>query len=333
MLINPAVIALIAASFLVGVFTLYACGVGLRIIWQWDLDSAGEDQLQLERKTYLVSSILSHVMAIELVSLFLFIAVVNQLHTFFTGAMCAAGVLNVNPYGHLTLAARTASFLCCGVWLVVNHVDGRAHDFPLIRFKYVCLLGIGLLLVVEGILQVRFLAGLDPQILTSCCGTIFGEGSRGVAAGVAHLPASVAAGNFYFAMLLTLAAGAWFTRTGQHDWLYGLLSVAVFPLSLGALISLFCLYVYEMPTHHCPFCMLQKEYHFVGYFLYAFLLVGAIAGASIGVIGRFRTRVSLAGMIPQIQKRLCWVSMLGYGLFTLRVTYPIVFSEFSLTGY
>ena len=66
MLINPAVIALIAASFLVGVFTLYACGVGLRIIWQWDLDSAGEDQLQLERKTYLVSSILSHVLVIEL---------------------------------------------------------------------------------------------------------------------------------------------------------------------------------------------------------------------------------------------------------------------------
>jgi hypothetical protein len=99
-----------------------------------------------------------------------------------------------------------------------------------------------------------------------------------VAAGVAHLPAPVAAGNFYFAMCLTLVAGAWFTRTGQHDWLYGLLSVAVFPLSLAALISLFCLYVYEMPTHHCPFCMLQKEYHFVGYFLYAFLLVGAIAG-------------------------------------------------------
>jgi len=241
--------------------------------------------------------------------------------------------LNVNPYGHLTLAARTASFLCCGVWLVINHVDGRACDFPLIRFKYLCLLGIGFLLVAEGILQVRFLAGLDPQILTSCCGTIFGEGSRGVAAGVAHLPAPVAAGNFYIAMGLTLTAGAWFTRTGRQDWLYGLLSVAVFPLSLAALISFFCLYVYELPTHHCPFCMLQKEYHFVGYLLYGFLLVGAIAGASIGVIGRFRTRVSLAGMIPQIQKRLCWVSMLGYGLFTLRVTYPIVFSEFTLTGY
>ena len=333
MLMNPSVIALIAASLLVVGFTLYACGLGVRILWQWNLDSAGEGQLRLERKTYLVSSILSHVLAIELVSLFLFIAVVNQLHTFFTGAMCAAGVLNANPYGYLTLAVRTASFLCCGVWLVVNHVDTRACDYPLIRFKYACLLGIGLLLVVEGVLQVMFLTGLDPQILTSCCGTIFGEGSRGVAAGMAHLPGPAAAGYFYLGMGLTLGAGAWFTRTGRHDWLYGLLSVAVFPLSLAALISFFCLYVYELPTHHCPFCMLQKEYHFVGYFLYAFLLVGAIAGASIGIIGRFRKNVSLAGLVPQIQKRLCWASLLGYGLFTLRVTYPIVFSDFKLTGY
>ena len=333
MLLNPAVIALIAASVLVGAFTLYACGVGLQVLWQWNLDSAGEKQLQLERKTYLVSSILSHVLAIELVSLFLFIAVVNHLHTFFTGAMCAAGVLNVNPFGHLTLAARTASFLCCGIWLVINHVDAHACDYPLIRFKYAFLLVIGLLLVAEGVLQVMFLASLDPQVLTSCCGIIFGEGSRGVAAGMAHLPAAAAAGNFYFAMGLTLAAGAWFARTGRHDWLYGLLSVAVLPLSLVALISYFCLYVYELPTHHCPFCMLQKEYHFVGYFLYGFLLVGAIAGASIGIIGRFRKKVTLAGLIPQIQKRLCWASLLGYGLFTLRVTYPIVFFDFKLTGY
>ena len=333
MLMNPAAIALIAASLLVGAFTLYACGVGLRILRQWDLDSAGEKQLQLERKTYLVSSILNHVLAIELVSLFLFIAVVNHLHTFFTGAMCAAGVLNANPYGYLTLAARTASFLCCGVWLVINQVDVRTWDYPLIRFKYAFLLVIGLLIVSEGVLQVKFLAGLDPQILTSCCGVIFGEEGRGVAAGVAHLSAPAAAGNFYLGMGLTLAAGAWFARTGRQGWLYGLLSVAVFPLSLAALISFFCLYVYELPTHHCPFCMLQQEYHFIGYLLYGFLLVGVIAGASIGIIGRFREKVSPAGLVTQIQKRLCWASLLGYGLFTLRVTYPIVFSDFKLTGY
>ena len=69
------------------------------------------------------------------------------------------------------------------------------------------------------------------------------------------------------------------------------------------------------------------------HFLYLFLLVGAIAGAGAGILGRFRQKVSLAALIPPIQKRLCAVSVLGYGLFTLRVTYPVVFSDFRLTGY
>jgi len=333
MFISPAVIALLTASLLVAAFTLYASWVGVQIILQWDIDSPGEKQLQLERKTYLVSSILSHVLIIELVSLFLFIAVVNHLHAFFTGAMCAAGVLNVNPFGHMTLAVKTATFFACGVWLVVNHVDSLGHDYPLIRFKYALLLGICLMLGAEGMLQTRFLLSLDPQIITSCCGTLFAEGAGWIAADMAHLPAMAAAKNFYAGMLLTLAAGVYFGLTGRYAWLFALLSIALFPLALGALVSYFCLYVYELPTHHCPFCMLQKEYGFVGYFLYAFLLLGAIAGASVGIIGRFQKKVSLAGIIPRIQKRLCLTALLGYVLFTLRVTYAVLFSNFKLTGY
>jgi len=182
-------------------------------------------------------------------------------------------------------------------------------------------------------MQTRYLLSLDPQIITSCCGTLFNERILKVASGMTHLPVVTAAEIFYAGMLLTLAVGIRCVLTGRHDWLYGLLSVVVFPLSLAALISYFSLYVYEMPMHHCPFCMLQKEYHFVGYFLYLFLLVGAITGASAGIIGRFRKKASLAALIPKIQKRLCGVSVLGYGLFTLRVTYAIVFSDFKLTGY
>jgi len=287
MFFNPAIIALSAASLIVCAFTLYACAAGAHILWKWNLESADERQLHLERKTYLVSSILSHVLSIELVTLFMFIAIADHLHTFFTGAMCAAGVLNANPLGRATLLVRITSFLCCGIWLIVNKVDAQSCDFPLIRFKYAFLLVIGPLLATEAVLQILFLAGLDPQFLTSCCGVLFGSEGSNVVAGMAHLPPDLTAGAFYFGIALNLTAGIWFIRTGRYDWLYGLLSVAVFGLALLALIAYFCLFVYEAPSHHCPYCMLQKEYHFVGYFLYAFLLVGAIAGGSTGIIGRF----------------------------------------------
>jgi hypothetical protein len=39
--------------------------------------------------------------------------------------------------------------------------------------------------------------------------------------------------------------------------------------------------VYELPQHHCPFCLLQKDYYYIGYFMYTFLYLGtffAMAG-------------------------------------------------------
>lgn len=332
MLLDPASIALTAASLLVGTFTLYACGVGAHILLKWNPKSADEIQLQLERKTYLVSSILNHVLSVELITLFMFIAAADRLHQFFTGAMCAAGVLNANPLGEVTLMVRTASFLCCGIWLVVNKVDTQIWDFPLIRVKYAFLLFMGPLLIAEGTLQTMFLAGLDPQVLTSCCGVVFSTDSVSLKAEMAHLPPKLTAGCFYIGMGLTMIAGTRLLRTGRSGLLYSLLSIAVFILALLALMAYFCLYVYESPSHHCPYCMLQREYHFVGYFFYAALLLGVIAGASIGLIGRFRRKTALNGLIESIQKRLCRASMLGYSLFTLAVSIPVVFGDFKLAG-
>ena len=37
-------------------------------------------------------------------------------------------------------------------------------------------------------------------------------------------------------------------------------------------------YIYELPSHHCPFCYLQDDYYFIGYFLYATLFLGTFNG-------------------------------------------------------
>lgn len=332
MIVSPAAIALILGSVLLGAFTLYASGVGVRILFQWDKNSADERQLALETKTSLVSAILSYVTAIELVSLFMFVVVVDRLHPFFKGAMCAAGTLNVNAFGYTTLAVKICVFLLFGIWFIINYVDNQGHDYPLIRFKYCFLLVICLLLVTECIFQIRYFLALHPQIITSCCSVLFGKEAEGIASQMAHLPALTTGKIFYAAMGLTLSAGVYFRLTGRYDWLYGVLSVAIFPLSLTALISYFSLYFYELPTHHCPFCILQKEYKFAGYFLYALLFAGVVAGAGTGIISMFRGKVSLKEKIPQVQKRLCWISLLAYGLFSLWVTYPVVFSDFKLSG-
>ena len=96
MIFHPLVIALYVASVLTSFMVLYASCFGVQILRRWDLHSGSETQLGLERKTYLISTLLAYVFGSQLLSLFLYIFTADHLHALFVGAMCAAGSLYVN---------------------------------------------------------------------------------------------------------------------------------------------------------------------------------------------------------------------------------------------
>ena len=100
MILNPAIIALITSSLLIVAYAIYASAVGYQIIRWWDIQSGSERQLNLERKTYLISTVMVYMFGFGLFSLLLFIYTADHVHDFFIGAMCAAGSLNVNKFGY-----------------------------------------------------------------------------------------------------------------------------------------------------------------------------------------------------------------------------------------
>ncbi|TFH31159.1 MAG: hypothetical protein E4G97_04665, partial [Deltaproteobacteria bacterium] len=263
MTLHPAVLALLVASLLIGGMVLYAGGYGAKILLRWDIGSGSERQLELERRTYLISTLLSVAFALQILSLFLFVFTADRLHGMFSGAMCAAGTLNVNGFGYPVLVLKIVTFLLAGLWLVVNHADTRGYDYPLIKPKYALLLLLGPLVLVEGYLQYRYFAGLHPEVITSCCGSLFGQGQKGIAGDLAALPAGPMEGAFFGGMAATMACGIRFRRTGRGGYLFSIASSATFAVALASMLSFICLYIYELPTHHCPFCILQKEYGYV----------------------------------------------------------------------
>ena len=109
---------------------LYASVFGAQILRRWDLRSGSELQLGLERKTYLISTLLAFVFSVELLSLFLFVFTADALRTFFVGAMCAAGTLHVNGFGYPALLLKIVNFVLAGTWLVLNAADIRGYDYP-----------------------------------------------------------------------------------------------------------------------------------------------------------------------------------------------------------
>ena len=333
MFLSPAIIALIVCALLVSGMVFLASMFGIQVIVGWDIRSTSQKQLGLERKTYLISTVLNYVMGCQLFSLFLFIAVADRIHDLFAGAMCAAGTLYVSPFGYATLVLKILSFILGGVWLIVNHVDHQGYDYPMIKFKYKFLAGIALLIMLETVLQLKYLAALDPEVITSCCGALFSEGARNIAADIAHLPVFETKIAFYAGMLFMLGAGVHFYRTHRHAVLFAGVSAGLFLVSLTAIISFVSVYFYELPTHHCPFCLLQAEYYHVGYALYFSLLSATIMGIGSGVLQPFKRAASLKNIIPAVQKRLCFGCMLAYTTFAVMATYPMIFSDFKLEGY
>ena len=330
MILHPAIVALVLVSLLMTGMSLYSSFFGIRIIRRWDLHSGSEGQLSLERRTYLISTLLSYLFVFQIGSLFLYIYTADSLHSLFVGAMCAAGSLFVDPYGYPTLLLKILNVILAGLWLIVNHADNRAYDYPLIRKKYALLLVLTPLIMAESILQMLYFTQMKADVITSCCGSLFSSDGNGVSSDIAGVPVKLAMAGFYLALALTLFLGIFYWLRGRLGALFAISSGLFFLVSCVSFVSFISLYFYELPTHHCPFCVLQREYGYIGYLLYAALLMGAVCGLGVGVLMPFRAVGSLSKILPLIQRRLAVTCLTADLLFAGTVISRMVGTDFTL---
>jgi hypothetical protein len=318
-ILNPAVIALVGGAVVGAVLVGGAAVQGTLILQGWDPASGSERQLELERRTPLVSTLLGYALLFQLLSVFLLVFAADALAPQFTGAMCAAGSLKADPNGYPALLLMLAAGVGAGLWLILDHADGLGHDQPLIRVKYGLLLLLAPLVVVAAIFQVAWFRGLHPEIITSCCGSLFSRTGRGLGAELAAVPPRLAGTLLFSTVGGAVAAAALYLRRGVGSWALAALSAAALPASLVAIIAFVSPWVYELPTHHCPFCLLQREYHGVGYLLYGTLFGGCVAGMGAGLLAPFRRIPSLVEALPVLQRRLAGTAAVLLGLFALLV--------------
>ena len=330
MIFHPLILSLLVASGLTSFLVLYASVFGVQILRRWDLKSGSELQLGLERKTYLISTLLAFIFSVELLSLLLFVFTADSLRTFFVGAMCAAGTLNVNGFGYPALLLKLANFVLAGTWLVLNMADIRGYDYPLTKKKYGFLLALTPLILAETFLQTAFFLKMKPDITTSCCGSLFSSSGTSTAADLASLPVPVMKAALGLSLLLTLAAGLYFLLKGRGGYLFAGLSGVNLVVSLLAVLSFISIYIYELPAHHCPFCILQGSYDFIGYPIYLAVLGGGICGLGVGVLNPFRKTASLAGVIPPLQRKLALAAVISLLVFAALVGCRLAISNLIL---
>lgn len=335
MMLHPGILALLLGSAASFVLIFYASILGLIILTRWDSSSSSEGQLLLERKTYLISTIVGMVLSFTLFSGLLFLYTIDDIHSLFIGAMCGTGSLNANPVGWLVLLCKGIIFFVASLWVLFNNLDQHCEDTPLVRYKYSALLGLTLLLGTDLVLQSYYFSGLHPDKITSCCGSLFGSGSTTVAGELTALPPGRSMWLFYTTaccFLLTI-----FLCLFHHSRFLRILllieSLFLFPVSLASIVSFISLYIYQMPSHHCPFDMIQKHYYFVGYPLYIGLFGGILFALIPGLCQITPKTASLEREIEKSEKRWLIQAFLLFSLFLTISTWPILFGSFQLFAY
>ncbi len=320
MIFQPAILALLAASALGLLMLLLCMPFAWEVMRHWDIRSGSERQLQLERRTYLFSTLVTFVMALQIGALLLFIFNADRMAVMFVGAMCAVGTLQANDWGFPALGAQIGMFFLAATWLQINQVDNQARNYPLVRVKYALLALLAPAMAAVLALQWQYFANLNADVITSCCGSLFSGENKSLSGDIAALAPRPAMALFYGSLAVTIASTVYFVHSGRGAWLAATATAVNFAAGLTGIVSFVSLYVYEHPHHHCPFCLLKDEFHFLGYALYGPLFLATACGLGLGAIQAFARVPGLTQVIPRASASLARAALVGHVLFAAIAT-------------
>lgn len=332
MILHPGVLALIIGSAITLLMLCYAALIGAIIFFRWDYESSSAYQLALERRTYLISTLVNYALGFQVIALVLFIYTLDDIHRLFVGAMCATGSLNANPIGWYALFSKLFVFFLSGFWIALNYIDQRAEKYPLVRLKYLLLFMVVPCIALDFALQLAYFLGLEPAIITSCCGSLFGSDGENTASTLAALPVLPTMVVFYGFSLSYVGVTILniLYKNGILRYILLLFSVLFLLLSIVAIVSFISIYIYELPTHHCPFDILQREYHFIGYPVYLTLFAGVYFGMLPGLFQPLRKILCLDEEMGVVARRWLQWSLGNTLVFIGFVTYVVSSSKLNV---
>lgn len=316
----------LAALFLVAIATKTA----YKVLRFWDPASDGPRQIRLENETWLSSTVIQYALGFQILSLVLFASAADNFSQVISGAMCATGALSANSYGMPTLYLKLGGAFLYGFWIVLHYLDISSERYPLLKVKYILLVCLLPLLIVDAVTQTLYIASLKPDIITSCCAVVFGEGSVNDGNLLGMVPQDKVLISFYgTAALLAICGHFLFRRLWPPLFVVnGGIWLFFVGLSFVAITTVFSSYVYAMPYHHCPFCILKPEYGYIGFLMYGTMLPAGFLGIAAALVSIIPDRLGLGSVICRFQKTAVLFSAILLMLFVGAVSYHYVMYRF-----
>lgn len=287
LLSNQVIVYLLSESTLF-ILLLVAFIVSLKILFKWDFESFTPLQFALEKQAYLVTTIILFVFAMKFILILYFIFSIDALSVLVPGAMCAAGVITANDYGSYLLILKLVILFFLTLWLYMNHYDMHTKNHHWFKEKSWVFSFIFVLILLELGLDFSYFSNIDTHLPVSCCSALFGqlEGANPLPFGLTIPLLLVLFYLLYALVLLSIKS--------SQTLLYILANILFVYIAYYAMVYFFGTYIYQLPTHKCPFCMMQAEYVYIGYLLWGSLFLATYMGISNAVttlwIGKNNTR-------------------------------------------
>lgn len=328
MILNSWVLALMIGQ--IGVFAINGVAFinAIKIIKKWDIRSFHPEQLELERRSELISTIISWSLVFEIFSLIVFERTADSLAPFIPGAMCPVGVLGSNRWGYPTLFIKMIGLFVYGWWLVIHYIDIRIEGFPLTLLKNRYGLILFPFLFIDVFFQFIFFSSLDPSVITSCCGVVFEPGGgQSYASSVASLPPEMTRWvlGLYGLGFWGLSLGLRWEMKRWSRTVHALASLSGFFLGIAAVIAFTAPYIYQMPALHCPFCIMKPENYYFGYLVYSPLFIATFFGLCSGSLNLLHRRYDQAiNLIEETQIKMIRLSRMFWILFLTIAFLPMM---------
>ncbi|MEN4052416.1 MULTISPECIES: hypothetical protein [Sulfurimonas] len=279
MFLTPEIITLSVLNLLFVIFATIAFINSLKIVLKYDANATTSYQYALEKKSYLSATIIKFIFYVKIPLFIFFVYTLDDISNILPGAMCAAGVVSATSYGTPLLFLKILNLYVFAFWIVLNDEDIKYEHQPYLKQKFLLFCVAYFLLISEIVLESFMFNAMDISSVVDCCGAIFSTTSATYLAEILSASPRVLLTVFYglFALLVLL-------YLLKNRYIYAVVNILFLLIALITLIAFFGTYIYEQPTHHCPFCILQSDYNYIGYFLYIVLFVGTFFGFVIGII-------------------------------------------------
>lgn len=242
----------------------------IKILRKWDFGVTTSLQYSLEKRNYLVNTIINFTIISKIVLFIFFVKSLDELRHVVPGAMCVAGVIGANDYGNILLLFKIFIVFLLAIWLIINRLDLESKRFLYIKNKYYLFNFLLVLVLIELILEILFFSDIPLKVPVFCCSTMFKFDQIPFDLEQYWIPLifyisffTVLISNYYKKIVLSFISNILFLF-----------------ISYYALTYFFGIYIYVLPNHQCPFCILQSEYYFIGYFLWIFLFLAVFFGIS-----------------------------------------------------